>query len=125
MLLEYINAAACLILMGFSLPVAMTIGNRGLWFHRLSLVAVQIGLFMQMTNPFIGWLPQITWTSVYLNAASAVLLIIWWRRAWLFIRSYLGPIDFEKRRRREDLPTPETVPPSGIVRYPWSGPPRA
>ena len=121
-MLEYLNAAACLVLMGFSLPVAMTMGNRGMWCHRLSMVAVQIGLFMQLTNPWVGWVPEATWTGVYLNAASAVMLMIWWRRAWMFIRSYLGPIDTENKRRRGDMPIHPT---NRVHQYPWSGTPKA
>lgn len=106
MILEYINSAACLVLMGYSLPVAMAVGNRGMWCQRMALVSVQIGLFLQMSTPWVGWMPQATWTSVYLNAAAAVMLTVWWRRAWVFIRSYLAPVEAHPQRRRTD-PLPE------------------
>ena len=121
-MLEIVNSVACFIMMGFSLPVAMAMGNHGMWFHRLSLVAVQFGLFMQMTNPFIGWLPEITWTGVYLNAASAFMLCIWWRRAWLFVRSYLGPQDKGAKRRKSDWPM-HPVQHAGLSPH-WHGGPK-
>lgn len=121
-MLEYINSAACFVLLLYSLPVAMAVGNRGMWFQRLSMVAVQIGLFLQMTTPWVGWMPQATWTAVYLNAAAAVMITIWWRRAWAFVKGYLGP-DIAERRRRTDRP-PELHQPV-VHRYPWSGTPKA
>jgi len=100
-MLEFINSAACAVLLIYSLPVAMAVGNRGMWLQRLSMVAVQIGLFLQMTTSWVGWMPQATWTAVYLNVAAAVMITVWGKRAWIFVKGYLGP-DIDARRRRTD-----------------------
>lgn len=118
-MLEFINSAACVVLLIYSLPVAMAVGNRGMWAQRLSMVAVQVGLFLQMTTPWVGWMPQATWASVYLNASAAVMLTVWGRRAWIFVKSYLGP-EIKTRRRRTDRPIRERPP-----RFPLGGTPKA
>jgi hypothetical protein len=108
-MLDLLNCIACLVLMGFSLPVAMVMGNRGMWAARLSMMAVVLGLFLQLTNPWVSWVPAVSWTGVYLNTAAAVMAIIWRRRGWLFVRSYLTPVeeeDFHLKRRRGDWPEP-------------------
>jgi len=121
-MLEYVNSAACFALMLYSLPVAMAIGNRGLWWHRLTMIAVQIGLFLQMTTPWVGWLPIATWPAVYLNAAAAVMITVWWRRSWAFIKAFLGP-EIDTKRRRTDFPPDLSRP--AVHRSPWIIPPKA
>lgn len=113
-MLEYLNTAACVLLMVYSLPVAMIMGNRGMWGERLSIVAVQLGLFLQLTSPWVGWAPAITWPGVYLNVSAAVLITIWWRRLWAFVHHYAGPVDepLDRMRRRDDwhkAPEPATA----------------
>lgn len=95
-MLEYLNSAACLLLMLYSLPIAMAIGNQGLWAERMSIVAVQIGLFLGMTNPWAGWQAESPWTEVFLNVSAAVMLTIWRRRAWIFVTNYLAPVEDRK-----------------------------
>lgn len=120
-MLEYLNSAACLALMLYSLPIAMTIGNRGLWLERLSICAVQFGLFLRMTNPWADWTAPATWTEVYLNVAAVILLTVWRRRVWIFVRSYLAPAsELGQKRRRSDWAEP-TAP----MRYHLRGTPKA
>jgi hypothetical protein len=113
-MLDLMNTAACLLLMVYSLPVAMVMGNHGLWPERLSMVAVQLGLFLQAANPWAQWVPQALWPAVYLNVAAAVMLTVWRRRGWLFVRSYLTPADADadlrRRRRSTDWPDPSPSP---------------
>ncbi len=111
-MLEYLNAAACILLMVYSLPVAMIMGNRGMWLERASVVAVQVGLFLQLTTPWVSWAPAMTWPGVYLNVAAAVLITIWWRRMWAFVKHYLGPVDapMDQMKRRDDWRKPTSAP---------------
>lgn len=103
-MLEILNTISCVLLMVYGLPVAMIMGNRGMWGERFSIVAVQLGLFMQLTSPWIGWAPAITWPGVYLNVSAAVLITIWWRRLWAFVQHYVGPVDgpISRKRRWDD-----------------------
>ena len=117
-MLEIINSVACIALMGYSLPVAMLMGNRGMWLERLSLVAVQFGLFLQLTNPWASLLPEVTWTQVYLNAVSALMLTAWWRRAWIFARSYLSPSDGSLKRKRRRTDWGGSIDASGATPHP-------
>ena len=80
--------------------------------ERASVVAVQVGLFMQLTTPWVGWAPAITWPGVYLNVAAAVLITIWWRRMWAFVKHYLGPVDapMDQMKRRDDWRKPPQAP---------------
>lgn len=106
MMLEYLNTAACLLLMLYSLPVAMMMGNSGMWRERLSVVAVQVGLFLQLTTPWVTWAPSLTWPSVYLNCAAVVMLTIWRRRVWIFLLHYIAPVNepMNRLRRGGDWP---------------------
>lgn len=120
-MLEYLNSAACFLLMLYSLPVAMAVGNNGMWPQRLSIVAVQFGLFLQATNPWAGWC-LVSWPSVFLHVSAAVMLTVWWRRAWIFVQSYLTPAeDLQKRRRREDWPAAHRP---AVIRRTLSGTPK-
>lgn len=115
-MLELLNCAACFLLMLYSLPVAMVVSNRGMILQRLSIVAVQIGLFLQATNPWAAWVPEIYWPSSFLHVAAAVMLTVWRKRAWIFVRSYLAPVDcdLDHMRRREDWLDPESAQPRGV-----------
>lgn len=103
-MLDYLNTAACALLMAYSLPLAMAIGNRGLWLERLSIVAVQIGLFLRFASPWFAWVPSIIWSEAWVNIAAAVMITVWRRRAWIFVTNYVAPVDLTNRRRREDWP---------------------
>lgn len=124
-MLELINSAACLVLMVLSLPIAMVVGNRGMWLERMSIVAVQFGLFLQVANPWAMWADPVRWITVFLNVVAAAMLLIWRRRAWIFIRHYMGPSDLAKRRRRTDWPRNRPVEPQAVLRHRWHETPKA
>jgi len=123
-MLEILNSSACLLMMLYSLPLAMTMGNRGLLVERLAIVAVQCGLFLGLTNPWASWGTPSPWTEVYLNVSAALMLTIWRRRAWIFVMNYLGPVDLTKHRRADDYQAGPTPVPQ-VHRWPWSETPKA
>lgn len=122
---EMLNSAACFLMLLYSLPVAMVMDNRGQWLKRLSIVVVMFGLFLQATNPWARWVGEILWPSCLLHTAMAVMLSVWWQRAWIFVRSYLAPIDgdLDHMRRAEDW---GEAPPRQTAGFPdtWVGRPK-
>lgn len=98
--LKYLNSAACFMLMLYSLPVAMLVTHTRMWAQRLSMLAVVFGLFMQFVRPWVTWMPDAAWPTVYLNCTSALMITVWWRSAWLFVRTYLGSEDGDHWMRR-------------------------
>lgn len=122
MMLEYLNTAACLLLMLYSLPVAMMMGNKGMWRERLSVVAVQFGLFLQLTTPWVTWAPSLTWPAVYLNCAAVVMITIWWRRVWLFLNHYIAPVDKPMNRMRRAPDWGKRLP-QPVHHQRWTNPP--
>lgn len=128
MMLEYLNSAACFVMMVYSLPFAMAMGNRGMFVHRMAVAAVQCGLFLQATNPWVLWVPEVSWPTAFLNISAAFMLLIWWRRAWAFARSYLQPVepeDLEQMRRASDWSEGAPRRNPHVHTYPWSGTPKA
>lgn len=102
-MLEFLNSAACFVLMLYSLPVAMLVSHKGMWAQRLTMLAVIIGLFLQASSPWLNWVDDVTWPSAWLNISAAVMLGVWWESAWAFLSIHLGPPQHSPKRRSSDF----------------------
>ena len=99
-MLEFLNSAACAVLMLCTMPVATLMSNRGFWAQRLSLAVVDFALFLQVVNPWVGWVPSPVWSCVSLHVASAGMVLAWWPEVWLFVRTKFEPVESDAPKRR-------------------------
>jgi hypothetical protein len=105
-MLEYLNAAACSLLLVYCLPVATVMETPHRWALWPVFVAVVVALTVQIIDPFATWVPEIGWPAEVLNIAMALMLTMWRKEAMLFIRCRLGPETEPPRhpmRRLSDL----------------------
>lgn len=91
MLLDYLNAIACTVLLVYCFPVAVMMQATHRWGMWLMFVVAVFCLAVQAVDPFSVWIPSVGWPAVVLNLIMAVGLTIWRKEAWLFMRCRLGP----------------------------------
>ena len=94
-MLEYLNAAACFVLLAYCVPVAAVMETQHRWALWAIFVAVVVALAVQVIDPFASWVPAVGWPAVVLNVAMSIALTIWRKEAWMFMRCRLGPPESE------------------------------
>jgi K+ transporter len=90
-MLEYLNAAACALLLAYCLPVAAIMQAQHRWPLWMLFVIVVLCLTVQVIDPFSTWIPSVGWPGVLLNIAMALTVTLWRKEAWLFMRCRMGP----------------------------------
>jgi len=88
--LAYLNSAACVVLLGFLLVVAIVMPKRGMWGKRIVVI---------LTTLAVGF------DVALLPIMLALMLIVWRREAWVFIRcKFVVPdgMDNVPKRRTTD-----------------------
>jgi K+ transporter len=104
-MLEYINAASCMLLLVYCMPVASVMEAQHRWGLWAVFVLVVVCLTLQIIDPFASWVPAIGWPAVFLNVVMAAAVTIWRKEAWLFTRCRVGPLQepAHPMRRTSDM----------------------
>src|SRR3990172_10594353 len=93
--LEFVNAAACLLLLFYLLPAAKVARD---WMHKVPLVGLAATVALQMTDPAVGWIPDVAWPSVLGNVLVAVIVTVWRRELWHLVQAKFDPQNAPRSR---------------------------
>lgn len=91
MSIEFMNSAACLLMMVYMMAVAAIMPPRGAWGKRLGVWLLTSMLALQVIAPMVDWLPGVSWYTAVLHCALAVLLVAWRHEALALVRCKLSP----------------------------------
>lgn len=89
-MLDYVNAVACLVLLGYCLPVAGAISIRQNCGASVLLILVAAAVSIQAVGSLTSSLPAAGWGSTLLNSAAAVSISVWRKEIWSFLRARFG-----------------------------------
>lgn len=89
MWLAYVNSIACVVLLGYIVPVAHIIDAHQNWGHRLALWLMTVALGLDAMTPFVGFLPPVPWTSFSLNVIASIAATVWRHEIWIFLRAQM------------------------------------
>lgn len=89
MWLAYTNSVACVVLLGYIVPIAHLIDASQYWGHRVALWLMTMALGLDAMTPFVNFLPPVPWTSFALNVMACLAATAWRREIWEFLRAQL------------------------------------
>lgn len=84
--IEFLNSAACLVMMVYMLAVAAIMPPRGAWVKRLGVWLFTVMLGLQVIAPLVDFLPAVGWYTAILHCALTTLLVAWRKEALALIR---------------------------------------
>lgn len=90
MSIEYMNSAACLLMLGYMLVVAVIMPPRGAWLKRMGVWLLTVMLGLQVITPMVDWLPPVSWCTGIFHIALSVLLAAWRKEALALVRAKFG-----------------------------------
>lgn len=104
-MIDYINAAACVALLVYAWPVSLAMRARGMWTNRLIMWAACVALALQAIGPEWASVPRAEWPQALANVVLLVWVTIWRRELMAFVRCKFGDVPQRKNfgRRREDI----------------------
>lgn len=102
MLFEYLNSAACAVLLACMFPVAAVADPRRHPAWVILMVVVEVMLCMNIIAPFLSWPIAVGWPTASLHVAQAVCIVVLRKRFWLFVRAEFGDTHTQHQMRRVD-----------------------
>lgn len=105
-MLEFMNAAACAVLLFLTFPVAVAMHHSGYWPQRLAFVAVVVLLGLQVVAPVYSWLPEPNWMQAVFNLILLSVVICARSQIMALVRITVGEAASKSThslRRAEDL----------------------
>lgn len=104
---DWINAAACAVLLVLTFPIAVAMSHSGFWFQRILFAVVVAVLGLQAYGPLeTDWLPPADWPQTLLNVSLMFIVLTGRKHIMTVIRATLGdePADHPVRRKADFKP---------------------
>jgi len=110
--LDYMNAMACAVLLVLVWPVANAMHNRGFWLQRIGLWLIAFSLGLQVCAPFFDFIPDATPLGSVFMTILAVVAVRHRHQVMAVVRLAVGEIAADSEhpmRRVEDLQTSQLM----------------